>query len=154
MILVECYLDEYIVISLGFSKRTIKHCNGKGNVLKLLRSSIGKIGLVDEDIESSQPKDINLYQEIEKTQNLKLCKNKENSDKYLIIISDNIEDWIVKVVENENINLKEYRLSKSDILDKTPQFEQSARFQKLLKDLLKCNEFLTLKKWISKIHST
>jgi len=54
MILVECDPDEFLVKSMGFPKKKIKHESGKGNVLRKLNKDPMTIGMIDEDPDSRQ----------------------------------------------------------------------------------------------------
>ena len=48
-ILVECNPDEYIISVLGVNPRRIKHGQGKGKVLQVLRKDKGMVAVIDED---------------------------------------------------------------------------------------------------------
>lgn len=149
MIVVECYLDEYLVKLLGLPKRLIKHQHGKGKVMKFLRE-YGSIGIVDEDPYSAQPKDLCYYEEIENSENIKLLQRKGDQSKHLIVISDNMEDWIAKRAKINNISMKEYGLpSDPDRMHNIPHIERKREFKAFLQNLVNIDdEIILLKTWL------
>lgn len=152
MIIVECYLDEYLIRSLGFSKKQIKHQSGKGKVIKSLRRLQGKIGIIDEDPDSSQPNDLKNYAIILQTENLKLLKRKTNKNQFLILISPYLESWIIKRAIHNQIDLNDYGLeSDAMLLHNVPHIEERTNFQNFLKNLANEDEEIeVLKNWLSK----
>ncbi|MEA2013426.1 MAG: hypothetical protein U9O87_10190 [Verrucomicrobiota bacterium] len=63
MVHVECYADEDLLVNLGIDKKIIQHQEGKGNVLNHLRDSKGNsMGMIDEDPESNQPRELQNYE--------------------------------------------------------------------------------------------
>lgn len=55
LILVECDPDFAFVRSLGYSKRRILHCYGKGSIARKLKKTRDYFCLIDEDPGKSQP---------------------------------------------------------------------------------------------------
>lgn len=150
MIFVECNLDEYFIKSLGFSRRNVKHLANKGRVIRSLRKFDGNIGVVDEDPQSSQPKDLDNYVKISQTENLKLLQRNDESATHLIIISEYLEDWIVKRAIFNEINMEKYRLNPSARSLHTPHIEEKHNFQQFLKKLIEIDEEIkTLKTWLA-----
>ncbi len=147
----ECYLDGYVIESLGFSPAIIRHQSGKGRVLKLLRKKFGKIGIVDEDPESSQPRDLENYAVVKKSGNLTFLERTEDKEIKLIRISKYLEDWILKrsLVNNMNINAYGFPNNPKK-LHEIPHIERLPNFQNFLRELIQIdNEFALLKDWIN-----
>ncbi len=151
MIFVECNLDTYLVKSLGFSRKKINHQVGKGNVVRSLRRFPGNKGIIDEDPGRNQPDDLKNYVEIITKGNIKLLKRKNLETTKLVIISDYLEDLIVKRAQQNQINLKEYGLKPDPIyLHDIPHLEKKTNFQKLLNRLIEIDEEIKiLKSWLS-----
>ena len=61
MVYVECNADEALVRALGGARRSVRHKNGKGEILRRLRDLDTGIGLMDEDPESHQPGELAFY---------------------------------------------------------------------------------------------
>ena len=147
----ECNLDEFLITSLGVPRKKIKHHSGKGKVLLALRKNHGKIGIVDEDPDSSQPNDIKEYKEIDQTKNLKLLERKGN-EVFLIIISKYLEDWIVNRANINKIELKKYGYENNPkSLHNIPHIENHPKFKEFLNELILVDEEMkTLKNWLNK----
>lgn len=152
MIVVECYLDEYLIRSLGFPKKHIKHQSGKGKVIRSLRKLQGKIGIIDEDPDSSQPSDLKNYDNIQQTENLRLLKKKTSKNQYLIVISPYLEGWIVKRANHNQIDMNKYGLeSDARSLHNIPHIEEKTNFQNFLRQLISIDEEIkVLHEWVSK----
>lgn len=153
MIIVECYLDEYVIKSLGFSTHTIRHQPGKGRVLKSLRKKFGKVGIVDEDPESSQPRDLENYVVVKRSKDITFFERKEDSEVKLIQISNYLEHWIIKRSAVNNLDINAYGFPNNPIkLHEIPHIERIQNFQNFLQDLIQAdNEFALLRDWISSI---
>ena len=94
MIATECYPDTYLLRVFNVGRKKIRHVGTKGDVVNYTRDNPGTLGIIDEDPDSSQPKELNSYQIIEKTGSLTLME-KGNSSR-LIKISPRIEEWFYK----------------------------------------------------------
>ena len=150
MIVVECYTDIFLIKSLGFSKKHIKHAKGKGNVLKIVKTNKKSVGIIDEDPQSRGYSEIINYKEIDKKSTIKLLVRKNDKTKRLIQISPYLEDWLFNRAKQDNISLMGYNLPNNprDIHD--PHIERNKNFQKFLLRLIKKDdEIKTLKKWIN-----
>lgn len=55
MIIVECFSDELLIRTMGFSKKNIKHRSGKSKIFDWMKERSNSIGIVDEDPRSTQP---------------------------------------------------------------------------------------------------
>ena len=56
--LVECYPDGALLRALGVSKKQLRHERCKGEVVKRVRKLACAIGMIDEDPNSAQPRDL------------------------------------------------------------------------------------------------
>lgn len=131
MIAVECFLDYFIVNDLGVDESQINHESGKGKVLKRLRKGQATIGMVDEDPESYQPRDMDNYKEIKEEDDLKLLQHQQNLASQLIVIPIRLEDWLISQAEKAKVDPQSYGLPLDgrklhDIphLEKVPKFLQ------------------------------
>ena len=155
MIIVECNPDEYIVKSLGFHRNSIKHGGGKGNVLNIVKKGHNIVGIIDEDPYNNQPSELRKYKNYKgyKRDTIRLMKRKGNDLRWLIIISEYLEDWLIKRSRINKMSLKEYNLPDDPKeLHKIIKIEQNKNFQRFIQDLFnKDEEVRTLKEWIQKL---
>jgi hypothetical protein len=107
-ILVECNTDKYlitkIVQKLGFSRKLIRHEANKPKVIDLLRKSDGRIGVIDEDPNSSQPRDMTNYKEVEKHEDIKILERIDNKRKTIFVICPRMEEWLLKRANKNKIS--------------------------------------------------
>ena len=71
-VLVECYPDEAVLCALGVPRRQLLHEARKGEVFNWLKKSAGGLGIVDEDPDSAQPRDLVSYQQVQASEGLLL----------------------------------------------------------------------------------
>jgi len=154
MIILECYLDEFIVKCLGFPQKRIKHEGSKGNVIKKLENENIKnaIGIIDEDPLSANPKGMLYYKEFEALNSVKLFTKEGDKHKRLIEIQPRLEDWIIKRAKVNNIDLKNYNIpdDPKELHKKGPNLiKRNMKFQGLIDDLLRVDiEVIAIKNWI------
>lgn len=151
MIVVECDPDEYLMKSMGFSRKKIKHESGKGDVLRIVRKNQKVIGIIDEDPDSTQPLEIKKFKEQETMQTVKLLVRKDDPEKKLIQISPYLEHWLINRASKNKILPNDFGLPDDpkemhDIV----HIERYKNFQSFLKKLIQeDNEIKMLKKWIN-----
>jgi hypothetical protein len=80
VIATECYPDTYLLKVFSIGRKTIKHAGTKGEVVNYTCDNPGTLGIIDEDPDSSQPKELNSYQIIETSGNLALWKRETIQD--------------------------------------------------------------------------
>lgn len=150
MILVECDPDEFLVKSMGFPRKKIKHESGKGNVLIKLKNDPMTIGMIDEDPHSSQPSEMKRYIEAEKKDTVKLLLRKDNTGKKVIQISPYLEHWLINRAKQNKISLKDYDLPDDPVeMHDITHIERNKNFQSFLDELInKDAEIRTIQKWI------
>lgn len=114
MIYLECYADETLIRSLGVTSKNIKHAFSKGEVCNMLRKADNAIGIVDEDPDAGkaryekqmlQPERI-VYED----EKLIFCEEKSSGNK-LILIRPRLENFILRIANENNISMDSYRLS-------------------------------------------
>ena len=150
MILVECDPDEFLVRSMGFSRRMIKHESGKGNVLRKLKNVQMTIGIIDEDPDSTQPKEMSRYTERESSNTIKLLARNDDPEKKIIQISPYLEHWLIIRARQNQISLKDYDLPDDPIeMHDITHIERNKNFQSFLHELIdKDTEIRTIQSWI------
>ncbi len=149
MIVVECYNDELLVKTIGFSK--IKHEGGKGRVLERVKKNSGVIGIIDEDPDSIQPPEISEYTEKESKSTIKLLIIRYDKHKRIIQISPYLEDWILNRARQNRISPRDFNLpNDSKELHNIPHVERKRDFQKFLVKLVEIDdEVAILRKWLN-----
>ena len=150
MIIVECFADEFLIKSMGFPQKKIKHEGGKGNVVKAVEKSEKAIGIIDEDPESSNPKEMSYYISENSSDTIKLMKRQDNSGNKIVEISDYLESWLIKRAQHNGISLDKYNLPDNPIkMHDIIHIERNINFQKFIDELINVDtEIHTLKKWI------
>ncbi len=150
MIVVECDPDEFLVKSIGFPRKLIKHESGKGKVLGIINKKQA-IGIIDEDPDSSQPREMKKYIEKEAMGAIKLLIRKDDDGKRIIQISPYLEQWLLHRARQNGISAKDFGLpdDPKEMHDIT-HIERNINFQKFLSELIKIDdEIKTIRKWIN-----
>lgn len=150
MIVVECDPDEFLVKSVGFPRKLIKHESGKGKVLGIINKKQA-IGIIDEDPDSSQPREMKKYIEKEAMGAIKLLIRKDDDGKRIIQISPYLEQWLLHRARQNGISAKDFGLpdDPKEMHDIT-HIERNINFQKFLSELIKIDdEIKTIRKWIN-----
>jgi len=148
VIATECYPDTYLLKVFNVGRKKIRHLSSKGEVVNYTRDNPGTLGIIDEDPDSSQPKELNSYHTIETLGNLTLMEKKNNSR--LIRISPRLEEWFYKRAKFHRIDPLQYGLPRdADELHTIAHYEKKRGFQEFLSQLSEHDEEIaTLKKWI------
>ena len=112
MVLVECYNDETVLRALGCSRKDIRRMRGKGNVINQLKKEVNRnvIGMVDRDARSPNPAPLEPFTRAEAAHDAVLYTWK---DQRLVVVEDNIEDWIVKALEASGLELSDFTPAKT-----------------------------------------
>ena len=153
MIIVECFVDEFLIKELGFSPKKIRHEGGKGKVLEKVRKNRGAVGVVDEDPGSSQPGEMKKYVVKETTKTIKLLVRNDDEQKHVIQISPYLEHWLLKRAKTNKISPKDFSLpDDAKALHGIPHVEKDRNFQGFVRKLIQNDEEMkTLKKWIEEV---
>jgi hypothetical protein len=156
MIFLECYNDEILVKSLGFTNKQISHQKCKGEVVKKVGKSSGAIGIIDEDKKANEPKEMKNYKEIienKADRTVKLLQKKDDKNKKLVQISPYLEHWLLNRARRNKIKPADFSLPDDPKkLHAIPNLERNKNFQKFLDRLIETDvEIQTLKKWIEEV---
>jgi len=148
LIATECYPDTYLLKVFNVGRKMIRHVGTKGDVINYTRDNLGSLGIIDEDPDSAQPKELSSFQIIENFGNLTLME-KKNSSK-IIKISPRIEEWFYKRAGYHKIDPLTYGLPRvADVLHSIPHYEEKRGFHDFLYRLLEDDEEIAvLKKWV------
>ncbi len=106
-VLVECKADKLLVEKLGFKA---KHIGSKPEIAKILRNSQKCVALIDEDPHSRHNDPYFQYLQIIENKydvTVRLDKRRKH---YIVSLTTNLEDWIIKVVKNMGKNMRDYNL--------------------------------------------
>ncbi len=155
MIIVECYLDEFFIKRIGFTRKQVKHEGGKGKVLEKVKKNKNRnvIGIIDEDPDSHQPLEMERYIEKRKGSAIKLMVRKDDDTKKIIQISQRLEHWLLHRARKNRISIRDFGFPDDpDKLHDKPHIERHPKFQNFLNELIKRdNEIKTLRKWIKEV---
>lgn len=151
-ILVECYPDAHLVQKIGFTKKYIRHCFGKANVLNQASKKENILALVDEDPESAKHPHQQKMKVVDKFDGINHYKDNSNNNIFELKIK--LEDWIISVCKISKIKLSDFGLSDEpdrlhkEINQKLDNFDKLLDFliEKQNPVLLKLREWLTNEK--------
>lgn len=118
MIYFECYADESLLRSLGFTARDLSggHSHSRSKVSSKLSKSTNSVGLVDEDPMS--PRDsyltdlfsrVPLYEDANLFAFGDLRKNNK-----LVVLRPNLESWVIRIARDQKVSLREYMLADTE----------------------------------------
>lgn len=148
MIVVECNSDQYLVNALGFRK--VRHCTGKGDVLRFVEKREVVIGIIDEDPGKSQPSNLTRFRKIDSHGSLSLFVNSQNEKCKLIKISPDLEGWFLERAKKNGISLKEYRLPDTKEGLHLPHIERKQHFGEFVRNLIEVDEEAKcIREWIT-----
>lgn len=94
-VLVECYPDEMLLRVLGVPRKQLRHERCKGEVVKRVLKFDCATGLIDEDPQSAQPRDLSNYKQVHDAEGLRLLARRDDKNKKLIIVCPRLEDWLI-----------------------------------------------------------
>lgn len=145
---VECLPDETLVKALGYSKRSIKHHQGKSRIFSSLTKCSEQLAIVDEDpgsAKSTYERNLVLKEEIK---GIKLFQdNKKNK---ICVLKGKFEDWLVMDCKSNNIDIIKFGLTtKPNELHEIIN-QKIRNLENVLQELLECkgSEIHKLKSWI------
>lgn len=153
MIFLECNNDEFLIKSLGFSRKQIFHVYNKGEVVKRVGKAVNAIGIIDKDLDRDRPKAMSEYIEVKNNRangDIVLLQKKDDKQKKLVQISPYLEHWLLNRAKKNKINPKNFDLPDDPKkLHALTKLESNKKFQKFLGKLIETDsEIQTLKKWI------
>ena len=150
MIVVEGNADWLLVKTMGFAKKIIHQADCKGNVFKKVRISAKAVGIVDEDPHSEQPGELKQYGVIKKKGTLKLMAKKNDNARFLIQISPDFEDWILKRAKKNKINPGDFSLPNTPReLHRLTRIKNNKKFIDFLTKVIACDdEIKAMNEWI------
>jgi hypothetical protein len=135
-IAVECYPDEVVLRALGIPKKQLLHQARKGEVFNWLKKNAGAVGMVDEDPDSDQPRDLTSYQQIQASEGLLLFVRHGSSGQRLIVVRPRLEDWLIQRAGVCGIDPRQFQLPGSaKELHAIPRYELKDGFRRFLAEL-------------------
>jgi hypothetical protein len=148
--LVECYPDTSLLRALGVSKKQLRHERCKGEVVKRVLKFESAIGLIDEDPQSAQPRDLNNYKQVQAAEGLRLLSRRDDKNKRLVIICPRLENWLIQRARLTGIEPEAYRIPNDpDRLHNIPRYEQKEGFPRFLAELKEQDKGMhLLRRWL------
>ena len=134
MIAVECYTDRFLVNELGFRK--VRHCTGKGDVLRSVEKSQVLIGMIDEDPGKSQPASLRRYTELERRESVRVLTDNNNPGSLIIVLLPDLEGWLLKRAKTQGIDMRSFGLPDTQEGLHTPHIEKRRNYQEFVRQLL------------------
>ncbi len=150
----ECYTEKFLCEYIGYSKNNIVKCNGKPDVIGKIKSSGNhdiSIGIVDEDPMTAKHPDYKSYEQAETFLGMRLLKNRNSPNHFLIEFSDEFEPWIININRNkkakidfERFNIKKERLHEYTGINLPDNYKKflKALFKKFPDPIDKINEWI------------
>jgi hypothetical protein len=149
-IAVECYPDEVVLRGLGVPRKHVLHQARKGEVFNWLKRNAGVVGMVDEDPDSDQPRDLVSYQQVQASEGLLLLVRQGSSGQRLIVVRPRLEDWLIQRARACGVDPRQYQLpGTAKELHNIPRYEQKDGFQRFLAELSDHDKGLSLlRQWV------
>jgi hypothetical protein len=150
-VLVECYADEAVLLSLNLPRKKLLHFEGRNKVITRLRDLPGAVGMVDEDPGSTQHGDLRAsYRQTKSKEGLRLLARQGRGVQRLIMICPKLEDWLIARAVSSGIRPEDYGLpSDPDRLHSIPRYEQKDGFRRFLAELKERDSGMhLLRRWI------
>lgn len=135
-ILVECFPDEALLRVLGVPRKRLLHERSKGRILTRLRGLPDAVGMVDEDPESPQHRDLNTYRRIQTGEGLHLLVRGGSGNQRLIVLCPRLEEWLIQRAKSMRIAPEDFGLSSNpDRLHSIPHYENRPGFRRFVEEL-------------------
>lgn len=155
-ILVECNTDKYLLTGilkkLRLSRKLIRHEANRPKVISALRKADNTIGVIDEDPNSIESRDMMNYQEIEKIGDIKILKGGNDKRKVLIVICPKMEDWLLKRANKNKISTDSFNLKNDPKTLHEITIDKNINYRNFIDKLIEVDdEINTLKMCISRI---
>ena len=109
MIFLECNPDEALVMTLGITRKEVRHEDDKGEVCKKVARNSSVKGLIEEDPEIAQPKYIRGLELKEEKHQIKLFYDRK-TDNSIIMICPKLETWIILVCQRAKLDITKFGL--------------------------------------------
>ena len=136
-VFVECYPDTAVMQALGVSRKQLRHERCKGEVVKKVLKLGDAIGLIDEDPNSGQPRDLASYELVQASAGLRLLVRRNDANRKLIMVCPRLEDWMIQRAKATGIQPEDYDLPRDpDRLHSIPHYEQRQGFRRFLDELM------------------
>lgn len=149
MIYVECNTDEFFFKTMGVPRKKLRHENGKSRVVARVVQGDDRTGIIDEDPGYLQPQQLSQYEVMDRISGIGLLHNRRNDNRF-IVISPNLETWLIKIARNNSIKPSEYNLpNDSDKLHEINPFKRG-NYGRFLSRIAASDdrEVRILKEWI------
>ncbi len=149
-IAVECYPDEVVLRGLGVPRKQVLHQARKVEVFNWLKKNASAVGMVDEDPDSDQPRDLVSYHQVQASEGLLLLIRQGSSGQRLIVVRPRLEDWLIQRAKVCGIDPRQYQLPGSaKELHGIPRYEQKDGFRRFLGELNDRDKGMSLlRQWI------
>jgi len=138
-IIVECKPDEILAKSLGLAKKEIAHQSNKGEVCNLLKKTKISLAMVDEDLNSSQPKYLSNYTLIENKHDV-INLHSKSENKTILVLKPRLEEWILKRCKKSAVKPEKHFLPSNNVQLKDVINYPLVNFTNLLEELIKKND--------------
>lgn len=140
MLHLECYADERLARSLGVPRRLIRHEHCTGNIISQLRRLEAGPGLLDENPQAAQPRELKHYRSVKETASLRLLQHEEVPGQRLIILCPRLEEWLYRCASACGVDPQDYGLPEDpESLKARPRYDRDSRFGHFLETLCREN---------------
>lgn len=148
MIATECFPDTFLLKELHVGRKEIRHVGTKGKVVNFTRDNPGSLGIIDQDPDSAQPRELMAFHQVDAFGDLSLIQKENGSE--IIIISPRLEEWFFKRARMNHLKPDDFDLPKEpDRLHSIIHYEKKRGFQQLLQTLIDTDpEMAELRVWI------
>jgi hypothetical protein len=103
----ECYADEKLLRTFGFSRRQVDHRGSKYRVVWAVLRLDDRIGLVDEDPGQNPSEDLGRFTTVHQEHDVEVL---ERGDKCIVVLSPRLEEWLLRTATLARIDVRRYGL--------------------------------------------
>jgi hypothetical protein len=154
LVVVECYKDKELMHRLGIPGHQVIHEFGRSRVLGRVRRISGSIGIIDEDPDAGQPRELMEYEQRDMTGSITLLVRRDDDSKRLMRISPRLEDWLYAVARRCKVSPERYGLSADPQALHVLPLKGDKGFREFLIDLNRASddELTKLKEWVREMN--
>ena len=151
MIFFECYSDKALldVLFPEINKDRLEHKHGKGNVITWIFKQNNSIGLIDRDAIATKSDRFKEMNEVDFDDHYKYTVYKIPNGNFIIEIDPQLEGWILRVSELENVDVRDFGFSSDENRFHEEVLRKPEKFKKLLNALLDSIHLQKLKELFS-----
>ena len=103
----ECYADEVLLRTFGFSRKQVDHRGPKYKVVWAVLRLDDRMGMVDEDPGQNPSDDLKRFTTVHQEHDIEVL---ERDDKCIVVLCPRLEEWLLRTARLARIDVRKYGL--------------------------------------------